>query len=719
VAIDRIATLRNAEKLLRQGKLDQAIGEYGRVVAEDPRDWNTANLIGDLYVRAGKSDKAVEQFLQIADGLSEEGHIQKAGALYKKIVKLKPDHEHALMQAADIVGGQGLYADARAYLNTVIDLRKARGDARGVASVRIRIGGLDTEDFAARLDAARARLEIRDTRGALSDFKDIASELSDKGRPGEAVEALREAAAIEPDDPDIRERLLGIYLQSADFARALECAGTAAQFKLVASKLEEAGRGDDALNALRQAAALDPADSALRADLARTFVGRGDMAAAAEYLTVETAGDNPSLLMTVAEIRLRAGQIDEGLEIARKLLADDPEKRQELATLAWAVGEQAPEAGFRLVEITADAAVGQADWASAAAVLHEFVTRVPNYIPALMRLVEICVDGGLEATMFSAQAQLADAYIEAGSADEARFIAEDLVAREPWERANIERFRRALVLAGEADPDALIAERLSGESPFMSTDLSLSAEELPAPEPISEPELLEEAAKADEVPFITLDEDSHDQAPRRGASESKHFELSANAIDLESIFGELETPPTAHSSTESVEVDLSIVLDDIKKPGKVVAKDPKDLDSVFAGLRDEASKKTPADPAEEALRRGTELHAAGKIDDSITQLETATRAPRQRFAAASLLGRIYLARNAMPQAIEWFERAAEAPAPTPDAGQKLLYDLASALEQSGEVARALAIFLELQAEAGSYRDVPARVNRLAKAQARG
>ena len=104
--------------------------------------------------------------------------------------------------------------------------------------------------------------------------------------------------------------------------------------------------------------------------------------------------------------------------------------------------------------------------------LQEFVTRVPNHIPALMRLVEICVDGGLESTMYSAQAQLADAYIEGGQATEARFIAEDLVAREPWDKANIERFRRTLVLLGEPDPDALIASRLSGESPFMSTDLS-------------------------------------------------------------------------------------------------------------------------------------------------------------------------------------------------------------------------------------------------------
>ena len=53
---------------------------------------------------------------------------------------------------------------------------------------------------------------------------------------------------------------------------------------------------------------------------------------------------------------------------------------------------------------------------------------------------------------------------------EARIISEDLVAREPWNRVNIDRFRRALVMLGEGDPDAIISDRLSGESPFLATE---------------------------------------------------------------------------------------------------------------------------------------------------------------------------------------------------------------------------------------------------------
>ena len=67
VPIDRAATLRNAEKLLRQGKLDQAIAEYRRVVDEHPRDWNTGNILGDLYLRANQTDHAAELFVRSAD----------------------------------------------------------------------------------------------------------------------------------------------------------------------------------------------------------------------------------------------------------------------------------------------------------------------------------------------------------------------------------------------------------------------------------------------------------------------------------------------------------------------------------------------------------------------------------------------------------------------------------------------------------------------------
>jgi tetratricopeptide (TPR) repeat protein len=741
VAIDRAATLKNAEKLLRQGKVEPAIAEYLRLVEDQPRDLNVANTLGDLYVRAGQIDKAVEQFTRIADSVNEEGFLPKASAIYKKILKLKPDHEHALLQAAEIAGSLGLYADARTYFAQIIERRRGRGDTRGAAQARIRLGSLDPSDFNSRMAAASARVEINDVPGAVRDLKEIAAELVEKGRAADAIEALREAAVLTPDDDDIRQRLLEIYVAGGDFARARECASTPEQLKGLAAALEAGGHEDTALEMLGEAARLDPEDGELRARLARAFVARGNLQAAAEYLTVETAGDDPRLLFTVAEIRLRSEAPEEGLAIVRRLLEQHPGRREEVALLGWTLSEQAPETGFAVVELAADAAVAGQDWASAAAALQEFVTRVPNHIPALMRLVEICVDGGLEATMYSAQAHLADAYLAGGHAAEARFIAEDLVAREPWDRSNLERFRRALELLGEPDPEALIAERLSGQSPFMTTDLFLEAHEIPggdggdvgaAAADAPAPPAAAAPPASPPAPGIEVEPEAPvgakpPRSPARPASKAGRdlFQLSANAIDLEGILGELESPPAgAHASGENLEVDLNIVLDDIKRP-PVRPEPPRaapapaagDVDGVFAHLRDGA--RSAMEEAEQQYKRGLVLRDAGDIEGCITALQAASQAPRLRFATASILARIFRDRGMTPQAVEWFERAAQAPAPTPEEGHDLLYDLADALEKEGETARALAISMELQADAGAFRDVAERIDRLTKVQARG
>jgi tetratricopeptide (TPR) repeat protein len=719
VAFDRAVTLRNAEKLIRQGKLDAAIAEYLRVVQDAPDDWNVANTLGDLYARAGQIDKAIERFIQIADSLNDEGNdegaLSKAGAIYKKILKLRPDHEHTLVQLSDILASQRRYADARFHLNALIEQRRSRGDTRGVLQVKIRLGSLDADDYQARLAAASARVEMLDVGGAVRDLKEIATELAGLGRQAEATDVLREAAKLAPDDDQIRERLLDVYIALGDFVRARECATTVAQFRMLAASLEAQGNGDEALEALRRAALLAPDDAELRTELARAFVARGDVASAAQYLSLETAGDDPTLLLTVANIHLRGDNPDGGVAIARRLLEQDGSRRDEIAMLGWNVAEQHPEAGFRVVELAADHAVLEADWPAAAAALQEFVTRVPNHVPALMRLVEICVDGGLEATMYSAQAQLADAYIAAGSATEARFIAEDLVAREPWERANIERFRRALVLLGEPDPDGVIAQRLNGESPFMSTDLWVDP---PAPNepPVESSELLAAAAAADD-PIMQ-------PAWKRPRHEDHHFELSSNAIDLESILSEEDAPPAAgmaHGASEDVEVDLSIVLDDAESDTATGGggADAGDLDGLFGHLREEASRRSGSDESEKEYKRALVLLDARDIDGCIQALEKASRSPKLRFHAAALLGRVFRERGQMTQAIEWFERAAQAPAPTSDAAHELLYDLADGLEQVGETARALAVLIELQAEAGAYRDIGARIDRLAKVQPRG
>jgi tetratricopeptide (TPR) repeat protein len=731
VPFDREGTLRKAEKLLRQGKLDLAIAEYRSVIEDQPADWNTANTLGDLYFRAGNVEKAVAEYNKIADHFANEGFLPKAVALYRKILKIKPDEERAMWHLGGISARQGLLADARSNFLTLAERRRVRGDRRGEAEVRLRLGDLDGADVEARLAGAHARVELGDPMAAVERLKQGASELQDKGKEADALYLLTEAAKIDPADAGLRHLLLQAFAARGDFEAARQYATSASELTGVADELLRQGREDEGISVLVTAADVDPSDTAIRARLARLFLGRGDLAAARNVLTPQVAGSDPGLLWTLAEMELRDGRIAEGTALLQQILAEDPSRRDALVILGCKVAEVNSDAGYECIEVVARAAIAADEWGSAAAAVNEFVNRVPNHIPALMRLVEICVDGGLEATMHSAQAQLADAYLVVGAGLEARVIAEDLVAREPWERANIERFRRALALLGENDIDAIIAERLSGQSPFTSTDFLWPIEPAGtemAPTPmVPEPAPVARAAEAEPVArHAEAAPEAHvpETPPAPKAPARDMFSLGPSAIDMRSIFedtGREESAPAAKA--ESHEVDLSDVLHDMRTGEAKMAAGPvapaANIEGVRKGTRDEAGHDSSPETAEQQFNMASTYIQMGMQDEAMKALEAAARSPRHRFKASAMLGKMYLERGDRQHGIEWYERAAEAPSPSAESTHALLYDLATALEDQGESARALAVFLELQAEAGDYRDLPARLEHLFEVRAKG
>jgi tetratricopeptide (TPR) repeat protein len=668
---DREAALKSAEKALRQGRIDAAIVEYVKVVEAQPRDWNSANALGDLYVRGNQLEKGLQQFTRIADHLSAEGFYPKAAALFKKILKLKPDDEYALLQSGDLAARQGTLADAKRFFQAVADRRKARGDKKGAAEIAIRLGTLDPEDLEARIRAAHLAAETGDAMTALREFRDVAARYEKQDRGAEALAALQAAFDLDPNDDNTRTRLFEAYLAGNALDLARKAASGVAELKQVAAAYAQAGQGDLSLDVLGDVAAADPGDIEVRAGLAMAYVGRGDLEKARTYLSAETAANDPALWLLLGEMELAGGRTVEGRAAISQAITLDRNQAQAAVVLGCRLAEGNAEAGYECIDAVVDAALSDGDFAAAAVALHEFAIRVPTHLVALMRLVEICVDGGLEATMYEAQAQLADAYLSAGRGLEARIISEDLVAREPSNRANLERFRRALVMLGEADPDAIIADRLSGDSPFLA----------------GEPLDLNEG--------ISFDTPAPPPAPAATAA------AESTAADAGAI-----------------EVDLSDMLAEPVAPSPV-APPPRSLDQVFRGLRDESNRQSSEEAAAEQYRLALTYHEMGMIEDAIKALEGATRSPRQRFDAASMLGRLYLERKDMAHAIEWLERAAEAPAPTADSGRALLYDLAKTLETVGESSRALAVFVELESESGGYRDVSGHIDRLSKVQARG
>ena len=482
-----------------------------------------------------------------------------------------------------------------------------------------------------------------DKAGALSDLKEIAGELADKGRQPEAIEVLREAAKLNPDDDEIREKLLDVYLRR----RRLRARARVRDDRRAVPADRRGARGGRAgRRGARHAAPGGALRSRRTPSSRRSWRARSSRAAIwrrpAEYLTVETAGDDPA---AAADGRrhpaARRASSTRASTIVRRLLERGPVAPGGDRAARLERRRAAPDAGFRVVELAADAAVAQADWPGAAAALQEFVTRVPNHIPALMRLVEICVDGGLEATMYSAQAQLADAYIARGRGDRgavhrrgsrrARAVGEGehravppragaarrTGSRRPHRRA---AERRVAVhehrLAFSGDESLFDDAARGGRSrPRRRADAAAGRAaaggcgreaEAPAKKPKSKPR----RRARGRAPFrAERERDRSRQHPRRPRARR----------------------PPPHGRAEDVEVDLSIVLDRhraARAPAPAQRRQPSISTASSAACATQASRRTGLDEAEKEYKRGLALRAAGEST-------AASRRSRRRRARRS------------------------------------------------------------------------------------
>lgn len=612
MAIDREATLRTAEKHLRVGRLDAAIAEYVRVVDDQPKDLSTANTLGDLYVRIGQPDKAIPLYERIADHLLSEGFYPRAGALLKKILKIRPDDETALAHLGDIAARQGLITEAKGYYGALINLRRGRGDTFGADEMQARVGALDPSDVAARVGGAEALERRGEGAAAATRYRELYDELVADGRSAEAKPIL---------------------------AAMLRCQ-------------------------------------------------QGEI--------------DPSLLLQVISADLESGDLDAARGRMPDLLIRHPDPEAPLLAIARTLLPSGVDAADLCVQVIVDHVVSAGRNADAARILQDFTTALPGHIPWLLRLIEVGVDAGLDSVVDDAQGRLADAYLAEGRAEEARVIAEDLVTRNPSDEAHIARLRQSLERVGVADVERVIADRRAGASPDPLDWLSAaSAEPIAAsPEPVAAPEPI---APAPTTPAPVA---SEPVAPEP---------LAIVAAEVPVVIGTQPSPAAVVS-----EIDLTIALGELQGASAPPAmpEQPRELEAVFADLR-HGLDANAADQSEDYLSLGRSYMDMGMTDEAIRALSLAVKSPRHRFACASQLAQLHRDLGDIPRAIEWYEQAADAPPPSPEDGHRVMYELGDLLETMGENARALAVFIEIDAAANGYQDVAARVRRLSADQGGG
>jgi tetratricopeptide (TPR) repeat protein len=130
LAFDRRKLLESAQRLIRKGQIRRAIGDYEKLVADDPKNIRIRSKLADLYVRDHNVVRAVEEYAKLAKQYETEDLNYRAIAMYKKLLTLKPKRTDIHYWLADLYKKEGLFGNARVLYQNVIKLNPEDETAR-------------------------------------------------------------------------------------------------------------------------------------------------------------------------------------------------------------------------------------------------------------------------------------------------------------------------------------------------------------------------------------------------------------------------------------------------------------------------------------------------------------------------------------------------------------------------------------------------------------
>lgn len=292
-----------AEKYVQQGKMQNAIAEYEKVLKADPKDLTVSNTIGDLYSRLGDSDKATECFKTVGDAYATQGFTVKAIAMYKKISKLKPSLE-SVLKLAELYTQQGLFNDARSqYLQVAEEFLKAN-ELENAVRIFQKILEMDPENTSMRIRLAEVYVRLNKKNDAWQIFSAAAETLRSKGSLGAAEEVLQRMLTLDP--------------------------GNSYALLMQARNLLEAGDAEAAIETFKRVSDLDSNPDGLR-DLLKAYLKTGRLSDAGTLASKLLAVHNDlAAISTFVDALMQAGQYENALQVydqhAERLLAEDSNK---------------------------------------------------------------------------------------------------------------------------------------------------------------------------------------------------------------------------------------------------------------------------------------------------------------------------------------------------------------------------------------------------------
>jgi tetratricopeptide (TPR) repeat protein len=752
MAFDKVKTLRAAERYLEMGKIPAAVKEYCKIVEDEPDDFTTLNMLGDLYVRIGNQPAAVTCFRRIADHYREQDFALKAIAMFRKIDRLQPHDTEISTQLADLYAQQDLVVEARAHYLAVANAHNQAGATQQGLEVLRKIADLDAQNTDLRIKLAEGYFKEGMMAEAAAAFIEAGQHLLVKGRFDNALAVFGKALELRPADHIVLQGLL-----EAHNAR---------------------GTADEAAELIGSAAADNPDDIVLLSMLATAHVQAEDPSQAEQATGLLVAREPSAYLqyVEVARLYLSAGKIDDAVRvvagIAEQMLAEREDNQ--------------------LLDL-----------------VDEFLACDSDNVQALRLLVRAFWWQRDMEKLKGALERLAEAAAAAGLVKDERYALTQLTRLAPDQSQHVERLREL----GGAEEDAA-AEVLPLNEPVVQPESTPATEtnylfDSPVPTPVGESEfewtsvedmaefkgdssdefeiergftfeavVAEELASTSEQAIANPVDDDLVKDARRQELESVDFyiaqgyaDIAVDTLDLlERQFGShpdidlrrrqlqtggeagkslvnesdmsfdagLEAQPSKESeefefaaAETYVTPEVGVPTQQIPSEAAPVVQKPQGIDAglaeIFEEYRVSAEGESDANgngDYETHYNLGLAYKEMDLFEEALEEFQVAAGlvdpadgTPRY-LQCCNLLGHCFMQKSVPELAVKWFNKGFNTPGASEDERQALRYELAAAYEQVGDLDRAMNLFTEVYGIDVSYRGVKERLREL-KARANG
>jgi len=384
-----------AEKYVQQGKLQNAISEYEKILKADAKDLTVLNTVGDLYARLGDVDKATECFKSVGDAYATQGFTVKGIAMYKKIAKLKPSLE-SVLKLAELYTQQGLFNDARAQ------------------------------------------------------YLQVAEEFLRAGELEQSVRIFQKILEMDPENVAMRVRLAEVYIRLGKKTEAWQI------FSAAAETLRSRGSRSGAEEILQRMLTLDPGNSYALLLRGRNALEGGDAAAAIKFFEkVADIDHHPDGLRDLLKAYVQTGRVSDAGGLASRLLTDHNDVESMFSYINALVQAGGHEEALQVIDQQSDRLLAD-NSAKVIETLRSLIGPLGGNAPALESLLELFHKAGDQSQTNEVSELLAHACVQGGDLARARDLYQKLAEQEPQNAMHMQNHQQVVGMMGGSSGGKLL-----------------------------------------------------------------------------------------------------------------------------------------------------------------------------------------------------------------------------------------------------------------------